>query len=143
MTDIVVCVPQTREGKLRFYGKTEDIGNAFWTMGRTPKNFKTHDWVWFVNQGIIEYGVEVKKIVKGPRPALKNAEGHNPPLKKGGCRLYFFDSKSAHQWTDPDPKDKYFPIIPVGKGFQGFRYKWWDWPWEKENEESINNQEKR
>ena len=132
MTDIVVCVPQTKEGRANFYAKTHDIGKAFWTMGRTPKNFGVHDWIWFVNRGGVQYGVEVKKIVKGPRKAYKNADGHNPDVPKGGCRLTFFDSKSAHQWTDK--KDtKYFPFIPVERGFQGFRYVWWEWPWEHED----------
>ena len=136
-------MPQTKEDRAHFYNKVADIGKAFWTMGRAPKDLNIHDWIWFVNRGAVHFGVEIKKIIKGPRPALKNAEGHNPPIKKGGCRLYFFDSKSAQQWTDPDPNDKYFPIISVEKGFQGFRYKWWDWPWEAEDKASIKNQEKR
>lgn len=141
MTDIVVSVPQTYEGRGNFYNKVYDIGKAFWSMGKTPKKIAVHDWVWFVNEGKVHYGAEIKKIVRGPRPPLKNADGYNPAIPKGGCRLYFFGSESAHVWTDPDDTT-HFPPIP-SKGFQGFRYKWWDWPYEIEEKTSIDNQAKR
>ncbi len=131
MTDIVVCVPQTREGKANFYAKIADIGTAFWTMGRTPRTLKVHDWIWFVNREKVEYGVEIKKIERGPLPSIENAWGYNPPVPKNGCRLHFFDSKSAHTFTYPDEGHD-FPPIP-SKGFQGFRYKWWEWDWEKKD----------
>lgn len=135
MTDIVVCVPQTKEGKTNFSHKTKDIGNAFWTMGRTPIRLRIHDWVWFVSDEAIVYGAEVKNLECGPLPEIDEAEGYNPPVKNGGCRLTFFDSYSASIWTDPNLEDHWFPRLPC-KGFQGFRYKWWDWPWEAEDKAS-------
>lgn len=134
MTDIVVCVPQTREGKANFYSKVADIGYAFWTMGRTPKTLKRHDWIWFVNRKRVEYGVEIKEIERGPLEAIEDAYGYNPPVPKNGCRLHFFDSIGAQCWTQDDSD---FPYIP-SKGFQGFRYKWWEWDWEKEDIQSLD-----
>jgi len=82
----------------------------------------------------VEFGVEIKEIERGPIPAIKDAYGCNPPVPKNGCRLHFYDSLSAHVYTDSTREDSIFPAISC-KGFQGFRYKWWEWDWEKENSE--------
>jgi len=131
MTDIVVTVPKRKIHDL--YMKFESPHRAFWSMGRKPKRISRHDWIWFVCGGRLRGGLEIREVEDGPLDPLSDAEGHNPSVPAGGCRLQFYDSQSAKVLTEIGD-EKYFPSLRI-KGFRGFRYKWWEWPWEQEDSE--------
>ena len=66
-----------------------------------------------VFDGAVRYNFGIGSIEDGPLDPVEDADGHNPGVPEGGCRIEFeYVSKVREH-------------IPI-KGFQGFRYRWWD-----------------
>ena len=106
---IVTCPLNNKE---MLDAKVENVGEAFWNVPRAPKNFEPGDLLYVVYDGAIRYAFETGSfdIARAHElPPVEDAEGHNPPLPKGGIRAWLDD---VHELKPP---------IPM-KGFQGFRY---------------------
>lgn len=110
--DIVVTIPKSEykndDLEARYF--TKNAGSfQFWTMNRIPKNIKEGDRIYFVKNSKIESSMNIFTI------------GHNTHEKcevtnrnwQGKCVLYLDDLR-------------YEDIDMQVKGFQGFRYKWWE-----------------
>lgn len=81
----------------------------FWIMSRFSKNLKVGDRVYFVKHGEIESSMEIYDY----EPFVENVYDVTN-RKWTGCTLYMTDLRD----------EKHLGI--KAKGFQGFRYKWWE-----------------
>jgi len=108
--DIVVTSPLIRVGDLE--EKVNDPDNAFWDFKRRPTRITEDNRVFVVHDGEVRYNFGIGYIEEGPLKPIEDAEGHNPGVPRGGCRIYFSDVAKVEQ------------TIPI-RGFQGHRYRWW------------------
>ena len=104
---VIVTCPKNNTAMLE--AKLENVGWSFWNFQRAPKRFEPGDLLYVVHHGEIRHVFETGSFERGPKPPVEDAEGHNPPLRKGGVRAWLND-----YWELDEP-------IPM-KGFQGFRY---------------------
>ena len=107
---VIVTCPKNNKAMLD--AKLENIGWAFWNFPRAPKRFEPGDLLYVVYDGAIRYAFETGNFDVARTkelPPVDDAEGHNPPLPKGGIRAWLND------YYEIDPP------IPM-RGFQGFRY---------------------
>ena len=110
--DIVVSCPVDNQDFLN--EKVRNPEDSFWDFARKPVKLTEANRVFVLYDGVIRYNFEVAKIEQGPLPPVEDAEGHNPGVPEGGCRIWFNECYVI------ESKD----LISF-KGFQGFRYRWW------------------
>ena len=108
--DIVVTSPLVRAGDLE--EKVNDPESAFWDFKRRPIRITEDNRVFVVHDGAVRYNFGIGYIEEGPLAPIEDAEGHNPGVQRGGCRIEFSDVAQVD------------PTIPI-RGFQGHRYRWW------------------
>jgi len=108
--DIVVTSPRIRAGDLE--EKVKDPESAFWDFKRRPIRITEDNRVFVVHDGAVRYNFGIGCIEEGPLAPIEDAEGHNPGVPRGGCRIEFSDVAKVD------------PTIPI-RGFQGHRYRWW------------------
>lgn len=110
--DIVVTIPKSEY-------LTDDIEKeklkegdtvAFWTLHRIPQRLVAGDRVYFVKRGKIDSSMEVIEI------QMDSEEICSTTGRKwsGKCQL-FLDNLREESLSTIDTR-----------GFQGFRYRWWD-----------------
>ena len=108
--DIVVTSPLIMAGDLK--EKVNDPESAFWDFKRRPIRINEDNRVFVVHDGAVRYNFGIGCIEEGPLAPIEDAEGHNPGVPRGGCRIEFSDVAKVD------------PTIPI-RGFQGHRYRWW------------------
>jgi hypothetical protein len=109
--DIVVTIPMVEYDNNELEDKNikDDNCQAFWSTSKTPKNLNINDRVYFVKAGKVYSSMRVIKILKDSN--LKcSTTGRT---WSGSCQLIMDDFREEK-------------IDIKTKGFQGFRYKWWE-----------------
>ncbi len=110
--DIVVTIPKREYNNDDLETKfLEDNPDAiqWWSMGRTPKKVKIGDRIYFVKNKKIDSSMKIINIELGSN---KYCEVTHRTWDKG-CNIII-----------DDLRDETFDFEV--KGFQGFRYKWWN-----------------
>lgn len=110
--DIVVTIPKSEYLNDDLEKESLKKGDllAFWTLHRVPKRLSLGDRVYFVKRGRIDSSMEVVKIQHESEEVCSTTGRH----WVGKCQL-FLDNLREEELT-----------MPETKGFQGFRYKWWE-----------------
>ena len=108
--DIVLTIPKSRyEKNAKMLGELlNDGGCIFWVMSRVPKGLEIGDRVHFVKHGRVEHSLQLFRIREYATEKCISTE----TVWSGRCILYMNDLQYCQE------------IIAV-RGFQGFRYKWW------------------
>lgn len=109
--DIVVTIPRTEyknDDMENKFIKDNDNAYSFWTLSKIPKKLEVGDRVYFVKNNRIDSSMEFYM-------SEVNAENYCEVTNRSwqGCTLYMHDRRKENL------------DIEV-KGFQGFRYKWWE-----------------
>lgn len=109
--DIVVTIPKSeyKNNDLEDRDIKEKGYSAFWTLSRTPKNLCEGDRVYFVKDSKIYSSMKVIEIIQNSRTACETTGRE----WSGDCQIFMDDFKIENL------------DIQI-KGFQGFRYKWWE-----------------
>lgn len=110
--DIVVTIPKSEykiDEKEREVLQSKD-SVAFWTLSKLPKKLEIGDRVYFVKYGQIDSSMKVIEIKSNSKETCTTTGR----VWSGNCQLFLdelIDERLSNQ---------------KAKGFQGFRYKWWN-----------------
>lgn len=96
--------------------------DSFWVLKRKPKNLKKGDIVWVVKDGVVLCGFYVGRIVYA-KHQLKKALWYNPSHI---WRIWFDGVISEDELVEMGILDENCEGVIKVKGFQGFRYQWWE-----------------
>jgi hypothetical protein len=109
--DIVVTIPkseyQNDERENKFMQESTDV-IQFWKFSKLPKNIKVGDRIYFVKNNRIPYSMRIREISKN------DWEQCTTTGRVWEGNLIFIDDLRVEEID-----------IPC-RGFQGFRYKWWE-----------------
>lgn len=110
--DIVVTIPKSEyehdDSETEFLLQNPDYFQ-FWTLSKVPKKLNIGDRIYFVKRNIVESSMEIFNI-------LTNQNEHCDVTDRNWsrkCMVYFKEIREEN-------------INIEVKGFQGFRYKWWE-----------------
>lgn len=115
--DIVVTIPKNEyindEVETKWFTKNLD-SYQFWTLNKIPKKLKCNDRIYFIKNNKVESSMNIFQIeyAEPCKLIIENCYVTGRQWK-GKCILYMNDLKY---------EDLPFEV----KGFQGFRYRWWN-----------------
>lgn len=109
--DIVVTVPKSeyKNNTLEDENITKNGHYAFWTLSKVPKQLKEGDRVYFIKSNKIYSSMKVIRIEKDNEMKCETTGR----TWFGKCQILMNNFKIEN-------------INIITKGFQGFRYKWWE-----------------
>ena len=111
--DIVITIPKSEykndDKETEIYESNPELYEQFWTLSKIPQKLKANDRVYFVKYNRIESSMKVKRIELSSKTTCE-VTGRT---WSGQCQLFLNDLRKENL------------DIQV-KGFQGFRYKWWE-----------------
>ena len=110
--DIVVTIPkhEYKNDDLETADYLSDVGSRqFWAMNRFPKKLCVGDRIHFVKNGRVESSMEVLEI----RRDVHQRCSTTGRVWQAECIIYMDDLQ-------------YHKTVIEARGFQGFRYKWWE-----------------
>lgn len=110
--DVVVTIPKKeyKNDDRETQAFMEEEGSCqFWTFARKPTMLKVGDRMHFVKHGRVESSMRVFRIEQDTSQKCDVTER----VWEGGLIAYMDDLQ-------------YHGTVIESKGFQGFRYKWWD-----------------
>jgi len=102
--------------------KVRNPYDSFWTLKRKPKNLKKGDIVWIVKDGRVIGGFYVGRIAYAKNP-VRDAIGHNP---SGVWRIWFDGLIEEDELVEMGILNENYEGLIEVRGFQGFRYQWWE-----------------
>lgn len=107
--DIVVTIPKSeyKNDDLETKDMIENDLIQFWSLSKRPKNLNIGDRIYFIKNNKVESSMRVIDIQKGKERCFTTDR------RWSGVNIYMDDLK-------------YENIDLQVKGFQGFRYKWWE-----------------
>lgn len=117
--DIVVTIPRSEyvndDAETRHMEIDTDL-EAFWTLSRVPRQLQLGDRVYFVRDGRVESSMRCLRIEKNSTTRCETTGR----IWSGGCQIFMDDLREENG--------------PATRGFQGFRYRWWE-----DNETAYND----